>query len=299
MRHWYYSHGSSHYYGLSNALDEYSWYRFDAKGYEKTTCDQIDVTKAYPIMRGCLPKVLRRELFLREYGDAWLEALIEQNKLVFSVRNTLDLAVFKLGRPILDLYELPEAQLEGGTWRRWKANHELIEQYNGGTLQVKHLTKPRPRDLDGPYGQFYRIPGFATEPNVYFYLFEEWDGVHKVRYEIKEDGTTEAMMVCFDVLGYPTEVCDARVPLEVRAKRFVLEHGVSWLNERRPTNDGPLSQQELILMACYLNRPIWPWEIAYVGDGSPVKQWIVDDKKLVSYCPAAEKWPERFLVDNI
>ncbi len=299
MRHWYYGDGTSHYYALSNALDEFSWYRFDAKGYEKATIAQIDTAEISPIMRGCLPKILRREFFLREHGDAWLEALVAQNKLIFSVRNTLDLAVFKLGQPILKLYELPEVQLESGALRRWKANDEMIEQHNGGILQVNHLTKPRPRDLDGPYGQFYRIAGFASEPNVCFYLFEEWDGVHKVRYEIKEDGTAEATMVLFDVLGYPTAVPDGEVPLEVRTKRFVLEHGMSWLRDRNPKNDGPLDRERLALLACYLNRPIWPWEIAYVDDGSQTEQWILDGKKLVCYCPAATKWPERFLVDNI
>jgi hypothetical protein len=296
MKYWYYEDCYLHYYALSNAVGEFSWYRFSAGGHEAVSSSEIDTMKPRPIMRGCLPKVLREKAFLLEHGDAWLESLVEQNKLVLSVQDTLELAVFGLGRPINDLYELPEAQLQSGVQRRWKANGELVEQHNGGILRISHLTNLRPRDFDGSYGQFYRVEGFRWEPNVCFYLFEERDGVHKVRYELKDDGSAEAKMVRFDVLGYPTAVPDADVPLVVRAKRFMLEHGLSWLRDRNPVFDGPLGRQDLILLASYLNRPISYWQIRY---DSTLDGWIISERYLVRRCNDEIVSTGGFLVDKI
>lgn len=312
MKYWYCGSRDAHFYAYSNALDEFFWYRFDKGKFLRVSDDEIDTTEVRPIDRGFMPKELYKEAFLCEYGDAWLERLIAQNKLVLSVEDTLDVAVFKLGQPICDLYELPQICFYGGTQRRWKVNGEMIEQNNGGALCVKHLTNSRPRDLPGKYGQFYRVRGFSSEPNVCFYIFEEWDGVHKVRYEIEEDGTKTARLVNFDVVGFPEIVSDLDVPEIVRARRFVLEHGIEWLRERRPENDGPLDRNGLILLASFLNRPIWPWQIRFDdsvdcpddNSGYDTYCWKIEEKYLV-YCYAdlsacgMSRWRNGFLVEEI
>lgn len=311
MKYWYYGARDAHYYAYSNALGEFFWYRFDKGDFLKASDDEIDVTEIQSLERGFMPKALRRKAFLHEHGDAWLEQLIAKNKLIISAEDTLDIAVFKLGRPIHDAYALPEICFFGGMQCRWKVNGEMVEQNNGGALRIKHLTNARPRDLSGKYGQFYRVKGFSSEPNVCFYIFEEWDGVHKVRYEVEDDGTATARLVSFDVVGYPEMVSDMEVPEIVRARRFMLEHGIEWLRERRPENDGPLDRNGLMLLASFLNRPIWPWEIKYDDSidwpddntGYDTCCWKIDDKYLV-YCYAdfsacgMSRWRHGFLVEE-
>lgn len=312
MKYWHYGARDAHYYGYSNVLDEFFWYRFDKGKFLKASDNEIDTTEVQPLERGFMPKSLRKEAFLCEHGEAWLEQLTTKGKLILSIEDTLNVAVFKLGYPINDAFELPQICFSGGTQRRWKANGEMIEQNNGGALRIKHLTRPRPRDLPGKYGQFYRIKGFSSEPNVCFYVFEEWDGVHKVRYEINEDGEASARLIGFDVVGYPEMVGDLEVPEIVRARRFMLEHGIEWLRERRSENDGPLDRNGLMLLASFLNRPIWPWQIKFDDTvdwpddniGYDTYCWKIEGKYLV-YCYAdlsvcgMSRWKHGFLVEEI
>ena len=312
MKYWYCGAENVHYYAYSNALGEFFWYRFDKGDFRKVDESEIDTTQIRSIERGFLPKLLQRKAFLCEHGDSWLERLITSDKLVLSAEDTLDLAVFKLGHPIHDVYELPQICFWGGTQRRWKINGELVEQNNGGALLVKHLTKARPRCLSSDFGQFYRIKGFSSEPNVCFYVFEEWDGMHKVRYGVEENGEASAILVSFDIVGYPEMVSDSEVPEIVRARRFVLEHGIEWLRERRSENDGPLDRNGLILLASFMNRPIWPWQIRYDGPpdwseeetGIRAYRWRIDEKYLV--CADADlsansmgRWWRGFMINEI
>ena len=283
MRYWYYGSGDAHYYAYSNALNEFFWYRFEKNKFLEVKSCEIDQEKIVSLDCGFIPKDVRRKAFLCEFGDEWLNDLISKRRLVLSVEDTLDLAVFKLGYPIKDLYELSVIQWDHGIQRRWKVNGEMVEQNNGGVLLVESLTRPKPKELSGEYGQFYRIKGLDSGPNVCFYLFEERDGVHKVRYELNEDRTESARLVGFDIVGRPVLVEDKNVPLVVQSRRFVIEHGIEWLHERRSGNDGPLDRDGLIRLATTLNRSIWPWEIHFDGsiaiyDDLVICSWKICDK---------------------
>jgi hypothetical protein len=259
MKYWFLRDKDYSYFAFSDALGKTHYFRVINKDFV-TKCNAPDgEIESHEIQLGITPKDIRIASFMNLYGTAWLDSIAERGRLVLSVEKTVEVAVFILGKPIKDVYELPRVEYEDGTVeRRWKANGEMIQQHivdgKPGELICDKLSYTRDKLTRN---EWFICRDFG--PNDVYYAAEH-EG-EMCCWRVRDVNGIRYADACGVPAGFFKSISTYDVPMSVRSLLFLEEHGDSWLKEiRKSGRFSELSDGQLILRAFVLGRPIWPWD---------------------------------------